>query len=355
MPPLGMSGGFSTSQSAASRALRMLKTQLNLALGQREEDPERAWLEVVGVRERLDAVVGEAKDDALLAADVARFRAKLREQVEKLTRELGDELIAPLYSWVDLLRQRARLDVEVETAKERVAQARASRGAPALGPLTTADEAQAALTAAETELARFEADVPRAPVQQVLAVWAESGGDALRPTLPLDPAVVRARGLAARRVLDRLRGRPPGLVPYAGSRLELIVVPAIGTCALLASAVTLASSGSRAAFGIVAVAGWVTFAAALGVSAFARQRASAERAAAIDAVWHHTLFSEQTSSLELEVGWLRALSAAMRARRAFDEHRGEGGQLDELAKRRPDLEPVVADVARSRTTPLHGA
>lgn len=350
MPPPGTSGSFSTSQSAGSRSLRMLKTQLHLALGQREEDPERAWLEVVSVRERLDAVVGEAKDDPLLAADVERFRAKLREQVEKLTSELGDELIAPLYSWVDLLRQRARLDREVETAKERVAQARASRGAPATAPPRTAEEAQAALAAAEAEFARSKSEVPPAPSQQVFAVWLKAGGDALRPTLPRDPAVVRARGLAARRVLDRLGGRPPEFVPYAGSRLEVIVVPTIGTWALLASVVTLASSGSRAACGIVAVAGWLSFAAALGVSAFARQRASAERAAAIDAVWHHTLFSELASSLDLEVGWLRALFAAMRARRAFDEHRGEGGQLHELARWRPDLEPIVADVARSRTT-----
>jgi hypothetical protein len=64
-------------------------------------------------------------------------------------------------------------------------------------------------------------------------------------------------------------------------------------------------------------------------------------------VWHFTFFSEQSAALELEVGWLRALVAALRARRAFDAHRGEGGQLVELAQWRPDLEPFVAEVAKS--------
>ena len=62
--PLGASGAFSASgtygaaQNPVSRALRMLKTQLNMAVGQREEDPERAWLELVSVRERLHDVAG---------------------------------------------------------------------------------------------------------------------------------------------------------------------------------------------------------------------------------------------------------------------------------------------------------
>jgi hypothetical protein len=62
---------------------------------------------------------------------------------------------------------------------------------------------------------------------------------------------------------------------------------------------------------------------------------------------HHALFREQTSAWELEVGWLRVLSAALRARRAFDDPRGEGGQLEELARWRPDLAAFVEEVAKS--------
>jgi hypothetical protein len=46
-----------------------------------------------------------------------------------------------------------------------------------------------------------------------------------------------------------------------------------------------------------------------------------------------------------------ALSAALRAQRAFEGHKGEGGQLADLAKWRPDLEPVVVEVASSSIFP----
>jgi hypothetical protein len=59
------------------------------------------------------------------------------------------------------------------------------------------------------------------------------------------------------------------------------------------------------------------------------------------------LFTEQAAALELEVGWLRTLSAALRARGAFDAHKAEGGQLAELASWRPDLEAAVVEVAKS--------
>lgn len=95
------SGAYSASTNPASRALRMLKTQLNLAVGQREEDPERAWLELVSVRERVADVAEGAREDPLLAADVDRFRQRLDEQIGKLTREVGDEVVAPLYSWLE--------------------------------------------------------------------------------------------------------------------------------------------------------------------------------------------------------------------------------------------------------------
>ncbi len=125
-----LSGAYPTSQNPVHRALRLLKTQLNLAIGQREEDPERAWLEAVSVRDRLETLAPDASEDAILQADVDRFRGKLEQQLKKLTRDVGDEVVAPLYSWVDLLRQRDRLELEVDTARTRVLEARASRGAP---------------------------------------------------------------------------------------------------------------------------------------------------------------------------------------------------------------------------------
>src|SRR5208283_5536360 len=69
MPPpggLGASGAYAASQNPVHRSLRLLKTQLNLAIGQREEDPERAWLEAVSVRERLEVLAETASEDELL-------------------------------------------------------------------------------------------------------------------------------------------------------------------------------------------------------------------------------------------------------------------------------------------------
>ncbi|HEY3822366.1 MAG TPA: hypothetical protein VGL81_34610 [Polyangiaceae bacterium] len=355
--PLGGSGAFSlsgtygVSQNAVGRALRLLKTQLNLAVGQREEDPERAWLELVSVRERLHDVIHGAKDDPLLLADVERFGARLEEQIDKLTRDVGDEVVAPLYSWVDLLRQRARLDAGIENASTRVAEARASRGAAPRPAATTDDEAGTALAAAEKELAWWRSEIPPLPSPQAQAVWAEAGGDAMRPTLPVDPQVVRSRGGAAQAKLAQLQGRLPGAVPYAGSKLELVLLPTFGAMALLVSMFALASARARGPLGVLSALGWLAFAGVIAVSVLARQRADSERRAAVDAVWHQVLFTEQASALDLEVGWLRALVAALRARRAFDLHKAEGGQLAELASWRPDLEAVVVEVAKSSLVP----
>jgi hypothetical protein len=352
---LGTSGSFSTSgaypvaSNPVSRELRLMKTQLNVAVGQSEEDPERAWLELVSLRERLGSVTARAKGDPLLLADVERFRSRLDEQIRKLTHDVGDDVIAPLYSWLDLCRQRGRLDSDVESARAHVVQARASRGASSGTELASDEETDLALVVAEKELAWWSAETPAPPPQHALAVWLESGGDALRPTLPVDPYQVSAQGRKARALVDAVQGRALGAVPYVGSKLELIVVPSIGAFALLASMFTLASADARSVLGALAVLGWTGFAATLGFSAFVRQRACTERRAAIAVVWHHVLFFEQVSSLELEVGWLRALAAAMRARGAFDAHKGEGGQLAELARWRPDLEPVVTELAKSST------
>jgi len=355
--PLGASGAYSasgaygTAKNPVSLALRMLKTQLNLALGQREEDPERAWLELVSVRERLHDVAEGAKDDPLLLADVERFAGRLEEQIDKLTRDVGDEVVAPLYSWVDLLRQRARLDAGVDSASARVGEARASRGAVATPAPTSDTDATAAVDAAEKELSWWRSESPPLPPLEAQSVWHEAGGDAMRPALSIDPQIVRSRGLAAQPMLARVRGRAPGALVYAGSKLELVLLPTFGAVALLMSMFALASTQARGPLGVLSALGWLGFAAVIAVSVVARQRADSERRAAVDAVWHHLLFTEQASALELEVGWLRALAAALRARRTFDAHKAEGGQLEELASWRPDLEAVVVEVAKSSLAP----
>ncbi len=360
MPPgttsgaFSLSGAYAASENPVHRALRLLKTQLNLAIGQREEDPERAWLEAVSVRDRLATLVESARPDAILQADVDRFRGKLEQQLKKLTRDVGDEVVAPLYSWVDLLRQRERLESEVDTARARVLEARASRGAAVLPPLTTVDEASLALEARARELEVWRGEPLPVPPPQALAVWAESGGDALRASLSTDPGMVRARGLAALALVESASERGenrPGHASYAGSRLELILLPAAGAAALLSTMFAFARQGGHIALSSLAVVACGSFGAAIMASVQARRRVTSERNAAIDLVWFHTLYVEQAASLELEVGWLRALTAALRARQAFDAHEAEGGQLAELAKWRPDLTEVVVDVAKSSLMP----
>ena len=156
-------------------------------------------------------------------------------------------------------------------------------------------------------------------------------------------------GLAGRAVVERVTGRLPGAVPYVGSKLELVLLPVFGVAALLLVHVgsRWRRAEARGVLGVLAALGWVAFAAVIGMSVLARQRADVERRSAIEVTWHHVLFAEQASSLELEIGWLRALAGALRARQAFEGRKGEGGQLAELASWRPDLEPVVVEVAKS--------
>jgi hypothetical protein len=189
------------------------------------------------------------------------------------------------------------------------------------------------------------------PAPEVVAAWTEAGGDALRPRLHTDSTTVAARGHSGAARLQRVVGRIPGEVPYVGSKLELVLLPTVGAAALLLSMFALAATSARAPLGVLAAACWVGFAGVIGASFVARQRGDLERRAAIDVVWHHTHFVEQASSLDLEVGWLRALSAALRALRTFEGHKGEGGQLADLARWRPDLEPVVVEVASSSIFP----
>jgi hypothetical protein len=136
-------------------------------------------------------------------------------------------------------------------------------------------------------------------------------------------------------------------VPYVGSKLELILLPSAGATALLLSMFALAALESRETLGVLAASAWVAFAAVIGYSVFERQRADVERRAALEVAWHHVFLIEQCEALDLEVGWLRALVGALRVRHTFDEHGAEGGQLAELSRWRPDLEPVVVEVAKS--------
>jgi hypothetical protein len=334
-------------QDPVTGALRLLKMQLQLAMAQREEDPERAWLEAVSVRDKLERLVDGVKDEAALLPDVTRFRDKLEQQVQKLMSDVGDDVVAPLYSWIDLVRQRTRLDSEVRAAATRVAEARASRGASSVTPPARSDEAVAALAAAETDLDWLRRELPSPPGPEVVAVWAEEARGPLRAPASMDPRVVRARGLAGHAVVESVRGSV-GVRPYAGSTRELVLVPGLGAAALLTSMFALSRTGPHAentGLDALALLCCGCFVAAIIVSIHARRRARALRASAIDVAWHHAFFTEQSSILDLEVGWLRALAAALRAREAFDAHEGEGGQLAVLAKWRPDLEAVVAEVA----------
>jgi hypothetical protein len=154
------SGAYSAYTNPASRELRLLKTQLALAVGQREEDPERAWLEAMSVREKLAAVESVAGDDPLFAANVERFREKLETDIRELTGEMGDEVLAPLYSWMDLLKQRAGIDLDVETARARVEEARAARGAPSTPCPSEEQAVVGALHSAEVELAWWRREAP---------------------------------------------------------------------------------------------------------------------------------------------------------------------------------------------------
>jgi hypothetical protein len=337
---------ISQAEGSAARSLRLLKTQLHLAVGQREEDPERAWLELVSIRDRLGEVVERTKDDPLLAADVEQFRGRLADNLSNLMHDVGDETIAPLYSWVDLLRQRVSLEQEVETARTRVAEARAARGLRSSAAPATETQARAAITAAEEELAAWKADAPPPPPPQAVEGWQRAGGDALRACLSVDPTVVRSRGREARSTFAHLPVGGSRLAVYARSRTEHAVLAICAVSALAAAAAALLGDNLGTYLGWVAAAS-VILAGAVGLSLAARRRADTERRATVDCVWHHTVFTEYVAALTLEVGWLRALAAAARAQSAFDARAGEGGQLAELARWRPDLEPSVAEAARS--------
>jgi hypothetical protein len=326
----------------------LLKAQLALAVGQREEDPERAWLEALSVREKLAALEAVAGDDPLFAADLERFREKLEENIRKLTGEMGDEVLGPLYSWMDLFKQRERLESNIEMARARVEEARAARGAPSVPCPSQEQDVVVDLHAAEVQLAWWKREAPPPPPPNAVLAWTGSGGDSLRRALPSDPLVIAAKGHAARPIVEAARARPLGDVRYAASTLEVVLSAVLAMSAIGSLLLARAASWQSRRLDLTALVAVGLFLVALTASVASRRHGTAQQRAAIAWVWHYKSFSEQAQALELEVGWLRALVAALRARQAFDAHGGEGGQLIDLARWRPDLEPFVAEAAKAR-------
>lgn len=335
----------------AALPFRTARQQFRLAMAQREEDPARVWLELTSIRETATKLPDMAADDALLKADIERFRAKLEAEIFTLHQEVGDEVLAPLYVWVDLIRRRNRLDRAILTARESVKASRAARRDPARAPRTQ-EEAAAALDEGMKKLEWWQASVPPRPSEAEIAIW-ESGRFAdRRESLPQDPTDVARRGSEARAKLGVVApGRLLARSDYASSRAEALIVPSVAAFALTATilatyALTRPDAGGGGiALGTLAFLGWLALAGATAVSILARRRVQGEIDAAAATSWHWTLFCEQSAAMEIEVGWLRALHEAFRARAAFDEAKWEGKQIEDLKKWRADLRDFVVEVA----------
>jgi hypothetical protein len=323
--------------------LKGWRSQLRWAMTQREEDPARVWLEVISIDERSkQALAGASSPEHV--AELQKFRARLVESIASLTEELGDEKVAPLYSWLDLIRQRRRLVAKITEARATVKQVRALRSPERSATPQTEEEAVAQLAKAQGELAQWKGAMPPEPHAAVLAVWEAEGGDALVDRMTRDPMTVGRRGDEARKMLARVTDHPPGKHPWRGSRKEVISIPIAGGVTLLfAVFATTIGSGPLA---ILAGVTFSVFAALLGFSLFVRRRGRAEIAAAIDWVWHARMYGERTSVAELEAGWLRALVEAFRAVKSFDARAATGGQLRDFEAERPDLAAIVHEVAR---------
>ena len=339
--------------SAAEFAITLKgwRSQLRWAMTQREEDPARVWLEVISIDERSKRAL-ESATSPDHRAELQKFRGKLEESIASLMEELGDEKVAPLYSWLDLVRQRRRLGAKIEQARTAVAQARALRlpeGAKGAKVPKTEEQAAAQLTQAQSELQQWQTATPPAPPPPVLAVWDEAGGDALVERMSRDAMAVGRRGDEARRLLEHARGRSPGRHPWRGSRAELLSIPIAGGVTLLLGLFAAVSGSS--VLGALAGLFFGALAALVAYSFFARQQERAELAAAIDWVWHARMYGERTRYAELEAGWLRALVEAQRALKSFDAKPATGGQLRDFEAERPDLAEIVHEVARD-TEPL---
>jgi hypothetical protein len=155
---------------------------------------------------------------------------------------------------------------------------------------------------------------------------------------------VGKRGEAARRLLERAAGRAPGKHPWPGSKAEQIAVPAAAGLTFVCGAISAARHvPGLAALAVVAFAALVGL---VGVGAVLRVKQRAETAAALDWTWHAKMYAERTHLAELEAGWLRALAEARKALRSFLAHPATGGHLRDFEAERPDLAPIVLDVAR---------
>lgn len=333
----------------ASKPFRDARSQVRLALSQREEDPARVWLELVSVRESSAKLTELAVDDPILHEDIERFRAKLEAEIFGLQQEVGDEVLAPLYVWLDLIRRRNRLDRDILRSRQYVKDARAARADKSRAPRTV-EEAEHQLTAGKKQLDWWRAACPARPSDDELTLWRDGGWDAKRATLPQDGKVIRERGLAARAVLgDVAPARPPGHTPFIGSALEIALFVALGAGA--AGATITALLAESIGLGVIAGMAWLSLVAAAVLGVSLRRRARRERQAMVDAVWFFTFYLERTAAMEVEVGWTRALHEAFTARRAFDEKKGEGKQIEDLKKWRPDLRDFVVEVARQGEDP----
>ncbi len=331
--------------------LKGWRSQLRWAMTQREEDPARVWLEVISIDERSKRALDCARSPEQLG-ELKTFRRKLAESIATLTEELGDEKVAPLYSWLDLIRQRRRLAAQIEEARAAVSQTRALRSSDAPRAPKSEQSAAEQLARAQGELAQWKQATPPAPPAEVVGAWEARGGDALVAQMPREAMAVGRRGDEARRVLERaLRSgregrerRKPGKHPWPGSRAERIAIPVAGAATFLFGLFAL--TGSAGALGALATVAFCVLAALVTYSVLARRVERAELAAAVDWVWHARMYQERTHFAELEAGWLRALLDAQRALRTFDAKPGTGGQLRDFEAERPDLAPIVHEVAR---------
>ncbi len=345
--PPAAEGADLTSAAGFAITLKAWRSQLRWAMTQREEDPARVWLEVISIDERSRRALASAEMPEQIA-ELRRFRARLEESVASLTEELGDEKVAPLYAWLDLVRQRRRLVARISEARAAVVQARAARShdgaAVTRRAPKTEEESAEQLTRAQGELAQWRGAMPPAPPPEVVAAWEREGGDALIERMPRDPMAVGRRGDAARSVLERSAGRSPGRHPWRGSRAELIAVPVAGGGTLVLG--LFAVTNGSGLFEALAALSFSILAALVGYSVSARRQERAEIAAAIDWVWHARMYGDRTNVADLEAGWLRALVDAQRALRSFDAGRAKGDQLRDFEAERPDLAAIVHEVAR---------
>ena len=335
-------GASAAKQVEFSVTLKGWRSQLRWAMTQREEDPARVWLEVISIDERSKRALRAATDPEQYAV-LRDFRTKLEESIASLTEELGDENVAPLYSWLDLVRQKRLLGTKIEQARGAVRQARALRAPDGTRTPRSEEAAGEQLLHARNVLEEWKNATPPPPPPEVLAVWEAEGGDALEERMSRNPSAVGKRGDQARRTLASLQGRTPGQHPWPRSKVERIAIPLAGGTTLCLALVSLASESSD--LGGVAAVTFVVLVALLAFSFFARQKQNTEIASALEWVWHAKMYAKRARVAELEAGWLRALVDAYKALKAFDT-RAAGDQLREFEAERPDLSSIVHEVAQ---------